>query len=265
MGRRSTVDEYQMTDGSTAIALADFSVGGFDISGGSQLTIANGTTFDVNANNISYLYDGTLMVDGALNFGANRWNTTGVGGTVTIVVNGTLQGTGNFYAGAQMNMNIDVDGTFDHRLSSFGSTLNQSRSQVLSVNGGGVYNVYSYLALKADSTAETAIHLDGGTMNFGSTLGGGADDYVYSELLINGNDGIIFTDAASQLTLEGDRATEVNTWITDGALSSIVGAMTVSYDGGLDKTFVTIPEPATLGLIGISAVGILLIRRRFVI
>lgn len=254
----TAADEYQMTDGSLINAGANFSVGGFDISGGSQLAIANGTTFDVNVNNITSLDDGTLTVDGTLDFGINRWNTAG-GGMMGIIVNGTMQGIGNFYTGSTMDLAIAVNGTFAHKISTMGSI--HGKSQVLTVNGGGVFDVNQSVTLRSNLAAETAVYLNGGTMNFSGT-----ESYIYSSLALSGdNDGIIFTDAASQLTLDGDRTTDVNTWITDGALSSTVGDMTVSYDGGLNKTLVAIPEPATLGLIGITAAGVFLVRRNFAI
>ena len=114
----------------------------------------------------------------------------------------------------------------------------------------------SNLALESVAGSQTAVLLNGGVLDFSRT-----DTYIYGSLTMDGNDGIIFTAPDSKITLESNRVTEVNGWISDGALSSTVGDLQVSYDADSDLTTV-IPEPATIGLLGAAMGGLMIIRRR---
>ena len=253
----NTVDEYTIDDGSAVTVGADFSIGAFDLSNNSSLTIGLGNSVTINTTNATDINSATLQVDGSLDFGSARWNVGGVGETFTGTVNGSLTGSGNFFAGFRMNATLNVNGTVDMKVSRLGGVQSTGVSRIINVNAGGEFYVNSQLTLESLAAAQTAVFLNGGLLDFSA-----ADNYDYSALTIDGNDGIVFTNASSSITLEGDRTGEVNTWITDGALSSQVGSIQVNYDGGLDQTLVAIPEPSAVGLFGVVSLAAIGLRRR---
>ena len=232
----ATTDEYQIDSNAFVIIGSNRSIGGFDLDGDSVLHIEAGSTLTINENNATDLSSGTVKVAGTLDFGANRWNTIGVGEQVTIDVDGVLTSTGNFYSGGQMNTEINVTGLFQQKLSSFGATVGSAvpRVQRVRVLAGGVYWAVGGITLQAHENNETAVQLCGGTMYVPSGVA-----YIYSGLVINGDDGIIFENPNSALVLDGNRTNDVATWIDDGALSSHVGALSVQYDSGEDETVVS--------------------------
>lgn len=233
----TTADRYLIEDGSSVTAGSSFSIAGFDLRGSSSLLIDTGMTMTINGNLQTLLDDGTLTVDGTINFGGNRWDASGVSTYTIINVNGVWTSSGNFYGGGQKSIEINVDGSFAQRLTSFGATVNYGsdiRSNVVNVSSSGTYVAYNGLTLRGTEQNVTAVLLNGGAMEVPS----GAV-YNYSNLILSGDDGIIFTDSTSQMVLAGDRTTDVNTWIADGALLSQVGAIQVNYDSGQDETIVT--------------------------
>ncbi|AKJ65168.1 PEP-CTERM sorting domain-containing protein [Kiritimatiella glycovorans] len=257
----ATDDNYRLTN-QTSITTADgnFSVGGFELTDDSSLRITSGSTFTINENNVTKFYEGSLIVDGTFDAGGNRLEPIGAAGkTVDITVNGDWINPGNSFWGKQVFVNIDVNGDFLFKGSGMGSDYS-TYSHVVSVNTGGLFDVYFDIIMKSGTDNETAIYLNGGTLNFNNRLAG-LDGYDYSNLTINGDDGIIFTAPDSKITLDSNRVTEVNGWISDGALSSTVGDLQVSYDADSDLTTV-IPEPATIGLLGAAMGGLMIVRRR---
>jgi hypothetical protein len=139
-----------------------------------------------------------------------------------------------------------VNGSFAQKLSSFGSTVDyggEVRTNVVNVGSGGSYTAFGGLTLTATERNVTAVNLTGGTM----VIPSGAN-YDYTSLVLSGDDGIIFKDAASEIVLAGNRTNDVSTWVSDGALFSEAGAILVSYDNGDDETVVSIyTQPQSIG------------------
>ena len=119
----TAADEYQITDGSSVTVGSSYSIGAFDLSNGSALTVGSGNTLTVNTSNNTDLNTATLTVDGTLDFGSARWDVGGVGNDFSCTVNGTLNSSGNFYAGYRMNAEIEVNGTVDMKVTRLGGSL----------------------------------------------------------------------------------------------------------------------------------------------
>ncbi|WP_136078856.1 hypothetical protein [Pontiella desulfatans] len=234
----AAADEFQLDGGAYAIIGSNLSVAAFNVDGGSVLQVDRGSTLTINQNNATDLKSGRLNVYGTLDFGGNRWDTSGVGGQVIVNVEGELTGSGNFYGGQQVNTEINVTGLFRHKLSGFGATVAGSspRVQRMRVLDGGTYRAVGAIVLRSHTNNTAAIELCGGTMVVEAGV-----SYTYTDLVMNGDDGIIFKSPGSTLVLEGDRQVDVALWIADGALSSEVGAMGVHYDSDADETAVSVP------------------------
>jgi hypothetical protein len=203
---------------------------------GSSLTVNDGQTVSLNQNNMTDLEDGVLIVNGTVDFSGNRWSSGGIGTHMIIYVNGTWFSSGNFYSGVQKSIAINVNGSFAQKLSSFGSTVDyggEVRTNVVNVGSGGSYTAFGGLTLTATERNVTAVNLTGGTM----VIPSGAN-YDYTSLVLSGDDGIIFKDAASEIVLAGNRTNDVNTWVGDEALSSQVGELIISYSSSEDATVV---------------------------
>ncbi|VGO13271.1 hypothetical protein PDESU_01827 [Pontiella desulfatans] len=257
----TTADSFSI-DGNASVRTggASFNVGDFEVKSGSTLTVSAGDSFSIASGDTSQeVNGGTLNIFGAFNAQGNRWDAIG-----TMNVSGNLQSTGNFIAGGNLTVNHTSANTVLKIAQ--GGNSNFARDFGYNINGGTL-NIFSELDLFSTTDGSAAVYLNGGDLKMGFNGGmntgvSGYEGYLYNNLTLNGgDDGIIFTDATSELIVNGDKQMLVNQWISDGALSSTVGDMTVSYDSDLNRTYVTIPEPATIGLISFLGIGILTVRR----
>jgi hypothetical protein len=135
-----------------------------------------------------------------------------------------------------------------------GTGVLQMNGGIINVGSGGTSpSIYSgNLAMSSTVAGETTgigtLYLDGGI--------------IYANDLIKGNgtgsQNFIITNG--QLVLKTDRTTEINGYITAGWLKAGAGyALQTTFDAGSGTTIVnaTIPEPATMCLLGFGVMGLL--------
>jgi len=261
----TTSDNFQ-TGANTITVGSDFDIGSLSIQNGADFTINSGNTFTINSNS-SMAQTSSLTIDGTLDANGFRLDFVGNGGSLDVDINGSLllsNGNNVFSEGTFTTFNINNGGLFEWASNSngFGRTGSAVANFEHRVNifTGGTVDFVTDLILNAATNGGThtsAFELQGGTLNFG------ANDYVFTSLdTSNASNGIIFQDAASTITLAGDRVSDVNSWITANAVRSNVGTLQVTFDGS--DTLVAIPEPST-GLLlfgGLAALWGLRSRRR---
>jgi len=258
----TTSDDFE-TGANTITVGSDFSIGSLEIRNGAGFTINSGNTFTINSLS-SMQRTSTLTVDGTLDTNGQRFDFVGNGGSLDIDINGSLlltNGNNLFTTNADTTFDVNNGGVFQWAGNAFGRTANvaASRAHRANIFTGGTVNLSTDLTLQAATNGGThtsAFELQGGDLNFGS------NDYVYTNLdTANASNGIIFQDAASTITLAGDRVSDVNSWITANAVRSNVGTLQVTFDGS--DTLVAVPEPSTGALfLGLAGVCLALIRRR---
>lgn len=150
----------------------DITIGGFNITAGAELTIESGARLqnDVSGTGGAKLGRGTLNVNGTLDFGMARWELRS--GNLEAVLNinsgATLISTGEFSRGLANRNAINATLNFNSanitmKVASFGVN---GFDQVINVNPGAVWNVSHSITLGAGTTGRTAIHLNGGTLDF---------------------------------------------------------------------------------------------------
>jgi hypothetical protein len=240
----TTADDFLIDEGAEVEVTDTFEIGSIDLAGsGESLTINNGATLSF-ANSTSgtlsfFTADSSLTVNGTLNAGGNRYDIQGNGGTFEMEINGSVIGMGNNGITDGANILVEVNRGGYYELGSrtaIGRTLGGvPRIFEFEINPGGTIRLFRDLELKAADPHTVAIRLNGGSLEMGFY------HYTYPNLNTadNEDNGIIFDDSSSKITLAGDRVSEVNGWIADDALRSKVGALEVSYDSSNDVTTVT--------------------------
>ncbi len=241
----TTADDYAVSDGSSVFTDGQsFDVGSIRISGGSALTVSEGDTLSVTDNLESYWKNsGTLNVDGTADFGTLRVDNNSGISVLNVSSNGTLVMNGNCFlataGGASFTANLS--GEVSLKVAGGGSTAGVSTFAVY-VNDGAAVDMNHSWTFRSVDGGSAAVYMNGGTLSLGATggVGNGPEDFVYTDLVIaGGDDGIIFTDSSSQLVLGGNRTNDVNIWVSDGFLSSLIGQIQITYDSGQDETVVT--------------------------
>ena len=114
-----------------------------------------------------------------------------------------------------------------------------------------------------------------GAMYVGDNTGGGVgtvnlsggvielNHNAASPLLIQNGGVINMSDAGILKFLGGDRTGLIDTFVSDGRISVAEGKEISAVYNGTDTIVSVIPEPATLGLVGVCSAVLLFIRRRF--
>lgn len=183
-----------------------------------------------------------------------RLDLRGKEGAVEIAVEGRfLSGNDNNQYTADADIRIDVrnGGFHEFRGAAFGSAgAGEPKTQEIVIRRGGTTRVLSDLNLRADGGSTTALRLEGGELD----LTDAAYDYSRLDLDRPGN-GIVFADIASRIFLDGDRRSEVEQWLADGALASTVGDLQVRYLEHDNKTLVLAKERRAATVLHVSPRG----------
>lgn len=207
---------------------------------------------------------GPVLVDAA---GAASHNLT-LGTALTIGSAGTLSSRAVIFGSAAsitnagtLNMQLYIgvnksSSVFDNT----GDINSTTTAAALSIKEGGTFNMldgtFDAVGLLGATGNSGFLNLHGGTMTFtdvdwfdtGAAYYGGYEIDVANdgELIVSGTNMVSYFQQA----------------ITDGHLTG-VNADQVSFVGG--NTIVAIPEPATIGLLGLGASTILVIRRKMIL
>ncbi|AKJ65156.1 PEP-CTERM sorting domain-containing protein [Kiritimatiella glycovorans] len=256
----TTNDHYTVDDGSAVSVTGTLDIQSFFLAGNDgSMTIEEGASVSINKSAETHIdSSSTLTIDGTLSTGAYRYDLRGNGGTLNIIVNGTLDSEpANNLMSTGCNMLIDVHGSMDFGVGPMGRVAGGGqRDHTISIFTNGVVTMQRDLQLQATNGHTASVRLIGGDLDMGTL------SYLYGDLNLSDEDnGIIFQSAESSVFMDGDQTNTVQGWIDDGALSSTVGDLQVRYDAGSDLTTV-IPEPATIGLLGAAMGGLMLLRRR---
>lgn len=259
-------DTY-LTDAQAAAKLDMYWIGGAD------LRIDNGGSLNVTTANG---YDGTITLSGA-------GSTAGIPnvGNISIESGGTLT-SGNTGARIVLNGNVSQKGSLNLNGGTFiaqGSSVNEAlqvKNSIINLNsgtfdmtGGQIWmqdvemNIngdqtaidFSYLNLASTLSADFNFNMDSAgisTINVGS--------WVH---LLNANivvDGSAYTGGAGDFVLFSSpnlASTPLN-----AAVAQNFGALDVSFKQiGNDYVMSVIPEPGTLGMVGLAAFGVFITRR----
>ncbi|VGO13272.1 hypothetical protein PDESU_01828 [Pontiella desulfatans] len=238
-------DDYAITSGvSVATGSNAFFIGQIDMDNGASLAVSEGGFLSIDKNAETVIKGGsTLTIDGEWNSGTLKWDIFGQGANV-LNINGKFASKGNFFANT-LTVNHTSDDAVLKIASAGGGNPAFPQQFVYNLNEGSL-DIHHSVTLLSVTNAAAAIYLNGGDLTMGYSGGLG---YNYGALTFHdGDDGIIFTDTASTLYVNGSNATLVATWIADGALSSTVGDMLVSYDTVEDETVVEIyTAPTEIG------------------
>lgn len=216
--------------------------GNLILNNGALLTILSGSTLEVGTSAL-----GTLVMNGG----------SVTGGTFTVGVNSTAAGSSATIHGGTMNFS----GTL---------TVGKNAAGSLTMDGGSVL-------VNKFSLGDTANLLNGS-----AALTGGAMELGSGGLFINTPSTLTMGNAA-QLIMLGDTWSTINdyvnssdiVWANTGSGIAGVGLKTwdngsgsylhTDYDALTGKTTVwlnqTIPEPATVGMLGLGSLIVLLVRR----
>ncbi|VGO13268.1 hypothetical protein PDESU_01824 [Pontiella desulfatans] len=234
----TTADSFSI-DGNASVRTggSSFNVGDFEVKSGSALTVSVGDSFSIASSDTAQeVNGGTLNVFGTFNAQGNRWDATG-----TMNVSGNLQSTGNFIAGGNLSVNHTSANTVLKIAQ--GGRNNLNVDFIYNINGGTL-NIYSELDLYCTAGGSAAVYLNGGDLKLGFNGGlqSGVGYLTNNITLSGGDDGIIFTDEASEMILSGDRTALAEGWIEAGMVSSQGGVLQVSYDADQDRTVVAMSD-----------------------
>lgn len=193
------------------------------------------------------------------------------------------------------SLHLTSGATLTSGLDSTGSTretfIGYSWQAFATVDAGAVWNTRGNLFIGRVGTntqtvaVPSALYINGGTVNASGAIqlgndqavrasgggfiqidnGGSLNMLAASPTFVFYNDITVFDSYINvvngTLVMNGDRRTTMNTMIANGTLIGSAG-MTVSYDSLSNKTTVAaIPEPATIGMLGLGALVTALIRR----
>ena len=234
-------------------ALGNVQVGEKTVAGGGNLIIDSG----------AYM---RLASASALTVGQDALGTiTMNGGTVTGKTV-TVSQTAVSSAGSSLAMH---GGTIDIEANIF---VGKFATGTLTMDGGNVLTSKLNIGDAAGATLGSSVTLTGGTITVGGSGTNG--------LAINSASGVLNMGGNGQLIMAGNQWSVIDAYVNSGDITwasggSITGEgdhtwanggnyLHTAFDSGANKTTVwvnTIPEPATVGMLGLGSLIVLLVRR----
>ena len=228
-----------------AVRVGRGSAGNLIVSSGANMTLSLGNNMSVGDNELGYYTQngGTVNALSAFNI-ATLVGTTA--GSLATINGGTLNVGTTLFVAKAANGGMDITGgTVKTRDLTIGATNNTTVGTV-SLSGGSLEVTSTAFAINTASQLEIGT---GGTLILGGDVWSTVGDYV--------NSGDIVWDALDTVTAGvGDKTW--HNWNGQGYLHT-------DYDALTGKTTVwvnqTIPEPATVGMLGLGSLIVLLVRR----
>lgn len=232
-------------NGPARVGLGNGGTGVYNQTGGSMTLHSLQVGLDAGSTGTLNLMDGTLILGKAQ--ASDTWSASiGANGNGTVNISG-----GTFLTRSGVNLGAGGDGTF--RI--IGSDAIQiGIGSQSSINGNWDQTATGVLAAQVDAGGITPIFIEG------TQTGANAGDVTFA--------------AGSLLDLSFEGAAVAGTWTLmqwEGALTDNGLALAPGVDAGIwsfnldetnkELTITAIPEPATLGLIGLFGVGLLTVRR----
>lgn len=175
-------------------------------------------------------------------------------GTMTVESGGILNVGNILYHGNLANGTSDIFGTVNvgsHLWTGWGAGV----TGTININSGGVLNLSGMLGLNWQNNGAVGyVNVnDGGVLNL-SQIHASGDSIKGSSLLTIGGSGVLYKSGNFENIIQ-------TLYLDTGKMVGAGGApLFVSYDAGLDRTMVAIPEPSAFALLAFGGFG-LLVRR----
>jgi autotransporter-associated beta strand protein len=222
------------------------------VSAQSGTTIANGALYANNA--VSSVGPDGVLVEGKTGIGAG-YGTLGGDGTIASTSNGTVVNSPSAGVASFAEGGLVAPGA-----SGVGGPVG-----TLTITGGLTLNDYTNLAYTLNNTNTSGNDLIS-TLNTNLTLSGNSLTQVAFAFDNGGPElgvpyDLINYGTATLSYVAGGSNASVSGWTDTGVPAGDTATFSTPANGQVDVTFTAVPEPATIGMLGIASLGMLRRRR----